>query len=172
MTWGGARKGAGRPKGRGKYNEPTRAVRLPLSMVKSIEAWESTPYQLPLYGSKVAAGFPSPAEDYIAETLNLNDHLVKHPSATFLVRATGNSMINAGIHENDILVVDRSVTAQPGKIVIAAIDGQLTVKTLHKQPNGKYILMPENPDYPPIEVKEGSEVFIWGVVTYIIHSAQ
>jgi len=172
MTRGGARKGAGRPKGGGKYNEPTKAVRLPLSVLKSIEGWESTPYQLPLYGSKVTAGFPSPAEDYIAETLNLNDHLVKHPAATFLVRATGTSMINAGIHENDILVVDRSVTPQHGKIVIAAIDGQLTVKRLQKQMDGKFVLMPENPDYSPIEVKDGSEVFIWGVVTYIIHNAQ
>lgn len=170
MSRGGARKGAGRPKGFGKYNEPTKAIRLPLSMIKSIQAWKNNPCQLPLYGSKVTAGFPSPAEDYIAETLDLNDHLIKHPAATFLVRATGNSMINAGIRENDILVVDRSVTPQSGKIVIAAIDGQLTVKRLQKQADGKHILMPENPDYPPIEVREGSEVYIWGVVTYIIHS--
>lgn len=166
MSRGGARKGAGRPKG----VEPTKAVRLPLSVIQSIETWGGHSPALPLYSTKVAAGFPSPAEDYMAETINLNDHLIKHPAATFLVRATGDSMVNAGINENDILVVDRSLTAQHGKIVIAAIDGQLTVKKLQKNSDGKPILMPENPKYPPIEIKEGSEVFIWGVVTYVIHS--
>jgi DNA polymerase V len=170
MSRGGARKGAGRPKGAGKYDEPTKAVRLPISMVKSIEAWGGNLPKLPLYSSKVAAGFPSPAEDYLAETINLNEHLIKHPAATFLVRATGDSMVNAGINENDILIVDRSITAQHGKIVIAAIDGQLTVKRLQKKSDGTPILMPENSNYSPIEVKEGSEVFIWGVVTYVIHS--
>lgn len=124
--------------------------------------------KLPLHSSKVSAGFPSPAEDYISERLDLNEYLIKHPAATFLVRATGNSMINAGIHENDILIVDKSLTPANGKIVIVAIDGQLTVKRLQKQHN-KFYLMAENPDYPPIEIQEGQETHIWGVVTQVLH---
>lgn len=131
----------------------------------------SSPLLLPLYLTKVAAGFPSPAEDYLSSSLDLNEHLIKHPAATFLVRASGSSMLNAGIHENDILVVDRSCPPASGKIVIAAIDGQLTVKRLHKKKNGKFLLKAENPDHPSIEVNEESDVHIWGVVTYIIHSA-
>lgn len=166
---GGVRKGAGRPKG-GKYNEPTEAIRLPISVIKYVKNYMAQNFKLPLYSSKVAAGFPSPAEDYIADSLDLNEYLVKHPAATFLVRASGNSMINAGIYENDILIVDRSLPPAHGKIVIAAIDGQLTVKRLHKKPNGQFVLMPENPDYPPIEISEENETYIWGVVTNVIHS--
>lgn len=169
MPSGGARKGAGRPKGKGKYQEPTQAVRLPMSMIAAIEAGKF-PLSLPLYLSKVSAGFPSPAENDIAEKLDLNDYLIKHPAATFLVRANGRSMINAGIHENDILVVDRSLPPIDGKIVIAAIDGQLTVKRLKKQSDGKTFLVAENPDYKPIELREENDVYIWGVVTNVIHS--
>ncbi|RDI42092.1 LexA family protein [Aquicella lusitana] len=169
MPSGGARVGAGRPKGKGKYQEPTKAVRLPISMVTAI-AEGKFPQQLPLYLSKVSAGFPSPAEDDIAEKLDLNEYLIKHPAATFLVRANGHSMINAGIHENDILVVDRSLTPTDGKIVIAAIDGQLTVKRLRKNSNGQILLQAENPGYKPIEIREDNEVHIWGVVTSVIHS--
>lgn len=131
MTRGGARKGAGRP----KSSEPTRAIRLPISVINSLEHF--TQLKLPLYSSKVSAGFPSPAEDHIADKLDLNEHLIKHPSATFLVRATGDSMINAGIHENDILIVDRSVAATHGKVVIVAIDSELTIKRLHKKKRSK-----------------------------------
>ena len=102
--------------------------------------------------------------------VDLNEILIHHPAATFLVRASGHSMINAGIHENDILVVDRSIEPCHGKIVIAAIDGQLTVKRLHQSQQGELILMPENPVFQPITVKEGSEVYIWGVVTSAIHA--
>jgi DNA polymerase V len=164
MPSGGARKGAGRPKRKG---ESTQAVRLPISIIESIAAGKFE--ALPLYLSKVSAGFPSPAEDDIAEKLNLNDYLIKHPASTFLVRANGHSMINAGIHENDILVVDRSLKPVDGKIVIAAVDGQLTVKRLKKQGNG-IILLAENPDYAPIKIQEGNDVQIWGVVTNVIHS--
>jgi DNA polymerase V len=127
-------------------------------------------FRLPLYLAKVPAGFPSPAEDYLSTQLDLNEHLIKHPAATFLVRASGSSMVDAGIHENDILVVDKSCPPISGKIVIAAIDGQLTVKRLHKKPDGKFILKAEHPNHPPIEVNENSDVHIWGVVTYIIHA--
>jgi DNA polymerase V len=170
MNHGGARKGAGRPKGRGQFGESTKPVRLPVSLIKSVMKFvENKGYQLPLYGSKVAAGFPSPADDYIENQLDLNEHLIKHPAATFFVRASGQSMIGAGIHDNDILVVDRSITPSNGKIVVAAIDGQLTVKRLN-QKNNKLFLMPENQQFEPIEVKEGSEIYIWGVVTNVIHA--
>lgn len=105
----------------------------------------------------------------MTEKLDLNEYLIKHPASTFLVRAIGDSMIGAGIHENDILIVDRSLLAVHGKIVIAAIDGQLTVKRLHKK-NNKCFLMPENPKYPPIEIKESLETYIWGVVTQVLHA--
>lgn len=164
---GGSRKGAGRPR---NYSEKTKPIRLPLSLIDTVKEYiDNNAYQIPLYESKVQAGFPSPAEDYLVDTLNLNDLLIKHPAATFMVRVSGLSMINAGIHENDILIVDRSLTAVPGKIVIAAIDGQLTVKRL-QQKNGKFILMPENPDFPPIVVADESNVTIWGVVTNVIHA--
>ncbi len=169
MSRGGKRQGAGRPKGVGKYNEPTKVVRLPVSLIQRVDKWLMEPQTVPLYSSKVSAGFPSPAEDYIAERLDLNEYLIKHPSSTFLVRANGNSMINAGIYENDILIVDRSIKPVPGKIVIVAIDGQLTVKRL-AQKNNHYLLIAENPDYPPIEIQEDQETIIWGVVTQVLHA--
>lgn len=169
MPRGGARPGAGRPKGQGKYKEPTKPIRVPESMVEEILQFvESAGYQLPFYACKVQAGFPSPADDYMEGKLDLNKHLVKHPTATFFVRASGDSMINAGIHPGDILVVDRSLEPKHGKIVIAALDGQLTVKRLHKE-NKQTYLMPENDEYPPIKIEEGNEVLIWGVVTNVLH---
>jgi DNA polymerase V len=170
MNHGGTRKGAGRPKGHGKFGEPTKPVRVPESMIKSILKYiDNKSYQIPLYSSKVPAGFPSPADDHIEGYLDLNEFLIKHPAATFFVRVTGNSMIDAGIQENDILIIDRSITPSHGKIIVAAIDGQLTVKRLHIK-KGKCLLIPENPDFYPIEVKENNEVYIWGVVAHVIHS--
>ena len=169
---GGKRPGAGRPRGQGKYGESTKAIRIPLSKVgevQSLLAGDASEYALPLYGSKVRAGFPSPADDYIEGKLDLNAHIVKHPAATFFVRASGDSMINAGIRDNDILVVDKSLEASHGKIVIAAIDGELTVKRLSCQ-NGRVKLMAENPDYKPIDITEEQDLFIWGIVTHVIHS--
>jgi DNA polymerase V len=116
----------------------------------------------------VQAGFPSPAEDYIENEIDLNAFLVKHPSATFLVRASGNSMKDAGISDGDVLVVDRSVKPVNGKVVIAAVDGQLTVKFLIIK-QGKAFLMPANADYYPIPVDPENGVTIWGVVTSSIH---
>lgn len=169
MPRGGARPGAGRPKGQGKYKEATKPVRVPESMIDEVlEFVESRGYQLPLYACAVQAGFPSPADDYMEGKLDLNKHLVKHPTATFFVKAAGESMIKAGIHPGDILVVDRSLEAKNGKIVIAAIDGQLTVKRLHKNGKGTY-LMPENDDFKPIKLDKGNDVVIWGVVTNVLH---
>ena len=123
---------------------------------------------LPIFSSCISAGFPSPADDYIEGKLDLNSYLIKHPSATFFVRVKGDSMINAGIYNNDILIVDRSLEATNGKIVIASIDGQLTVKRLFRNKD-KVILNSENDLFKPIEFSEGEEVIFWGVVTSVIH---
>ena len=169
MPRGGARAGAGRPCGQGKYKESTKPIRIPESMIEDVMGYiESKGYKLPLYSSKVQAGFPSPADDYIEQHLDLNNYLIKHPTATFFVRATGLSMINAGIFPDDVLVVDRSLDAVSGKIVIAAIDGQLTVKRLRKTKDATY-LDSENPKFKPIKISEGNDVVIWGVVTNVLH---
>jgi DNA polymerase V len=123
---------------------------------------------LPLFTGKVAAGFPSPADDYIEKTLDLNELLVKKPAATFFVRAEGDSMLGAGIHPNDILVVDRSLEPVAGKIVICALNGALTVKRLQRR-TGRWILAAENPAYADIVLNEGLELVVWGVVTAVIH---
>ena len=125
-------------------------------------------YALPLFLVHVSAGFPSPSEDFLEGRLDLNRHLIKHPAASFFVRVTGDSMINAGIHPNDLLLVDRALEATPGRIVIAVINGDLTVKRLDKR-KGKLYLLPENPDYPVLEVTEAMEFQVWGVVTTVIH---
>ena len=122
----------------------------------------------PLYLSPVQASFPSPAEEYMERPLDLHEHLVRHKSATFFLRASGQSMINAGIFDGDLLVVDRVIPAAHNKVVIAALDGELTVKRLVRR-NGKVLLVPENPDYPEIDITEHEYVHIWGVVTYVIH---
>lgn len=123
---------------------------------------------LPLFESPVEAGFPSPATDEIEAELNLHKLMVKHPAATFFVRAKGDSMIGAHISPGDILVVDRSLSPSDGKIVIALINGEFTVKRL-KIEGSKIILLPENKEYDPIIVKEGVHFEVWGVVTYVIH---
>lgn len=173
MAHGGARRGAGRPRGQGKYGETTKSVRIPVSRVPEVLKYinyESALYKIPLYGSTVRAGFPSPADDYIETMLNLNEYLIKHPAATFLVKASGDSMVNAGIQSGDILVVDRSLEATHGKIVIAALNGELTVKRLWQQ-QGKVQLRAENPNFSAIEVTEEFDMVIWGVVTHVIHTA-
>jgi DNA polymerase V len=123
---------------------------------------------IPLYSHRVPAGFPSPADDFIESYLDLNEHLIKHPAATFFVRAEGTSMINAGIHHGDMLVVDRSIEPTDGAIVIAVVNGELTVKRLKKNA-GRVWLMPENPDFKPMEITEEMEVIVWGVVKNSIH---
>jgi DNA polymerase V len=124
---------------------------------------------LPLFTGKVAAGFPSPADDYVEKNLDLNELLVQKPAATFFVRAQGESMLGAGIHPNDILVVDRSLEAIPGKVVICAINGELTVKRLERV-NSQWQLKAENPAYADIIIHDELELVIWGVVTNVIHS--
>ena len=129
----------------------------------------STKWARPLFLASVSAGFPSPAEDYIEGRLDLNRHLIKHPAATFFVRVAGDSMINAGIHPGDILVVDRALEPQDSNVVIAVIDGELTVKRI-SQRHGKLFLVPDNQAYEPLEIVETMEFEVWGVVTSVIHS--
>ncbi len=123
---------------------------------------------LPLFESPVSAGFPNIAEDYVERALNLNELLIKHPAATFFVRVKGISMINAGIHSNDILIVDRALTPTHNKIVIARIDGELTVKRLVLDKNRTF-LVAENDDFKPIEITPAMDFEVWGVVTCVIH---
>ena len=125
---------------------------------------------LPLASSSVAAGFPSPADDFVENHLDLNDYLIKHPSATFFVRASGNSMIRAGIRSGDLLIVDRSVEPYHNAIIIAVLEGEFTVKRLEKR-GSQIVLQPENPSYQPIFITDDSEFSVWGVVTHVIHSA-
>ena len=123
---------------------------------------------LPMAESSVPAGFPSPADDFIANRLDLNEHLILHPAATFFVRVAGDSMIGAGITDGDILIVDRSLEPTDGRVVIAVISGELVVKRLRRTEKG-WLLLAENDGYPPIEVGEEGEFEVWGVVTNVIH---
>jgi DNA polymerase V len=122
----------------------------------------------PLFMVSVSAGLPSPAEDYIEGRLDLNRHLIKHPAATFFVRVAGDSMIDAGIHPGDILVVDRALEAQDKSVVIAVLDGELTVKRISRR-DGKIFLVPDNRAYAPLEIRPEMEFEVWGVVTSVIH---
>lgn len=180
---GGVRSGAGRPKGSGKYKEPTKAIRVPEGSIRHIKDFlerypdvvevgsaESATIQsnivklkIPLFSSTVAAGYPSPAEDHIEDTLDLNDYMVQRPDSTFMLRVEGESMKNAGILPDDILIVDRSLKAEHNKIVIAALDGELTVKRLFNR-GGLIKLLPENAAYPDITIESEAELVIWGVV--------
>jgi len=184
---GGARPGAGRKTGSGAYGEPTQPVRVPVSALPAVRAWLAarplgrrpeeaqgfTPLPsrlpLPLYSSRIAAGFPSPADDDIEASVDLNEHLVQHPAATFFVRVQGESMTGAGIHNGDLLVVDRALEPRSGSIVVAVVDGELTVKRL-KVEGERVWLMAENPAYPPLEIRDGQELFIWGVVAHAVRS--
>lgn len=129
----------------------------------------STKWARPLFLASVSAGFPSPAEDYIEGRLDLNRHLIKHPAATFFVRVAGDSMLGAGIHPGDILVVDRALEPQDSNVVIAVIDGELTVKRI-SQRHGRLFLVPDNQAYEPLEIVETMEFEVWGVVTSVIHN--
>ena len=124
----------------------------------------------PVFLDSVSAGFPSPATDYMENKLDLNEYLIKRPAATFIVKAKGLSMTDAGILSGDLLIVDRSIVPKNNNIVIASVFGDLTVKKLQKKENSLFLLS-ANSDYPSIEVKEEMECFIWGVVTYIIHES-
>lgn len=123
--------------------------------------------ELPLFLSPVACGFPSPAQDYTEQTIDLNQLCVAHPAATYFVRAAGDSMVDYGIRDGDLLVVDRSRKALHGCVVVAAVDGEFTVKKLQLEPSVS--LLPGNPAYRPIHFSEGQELEIFGVVAFVVH---
>ncbi|WP_435930136.1 translesion error-prone DNA polymerase V autoproteolytic subunit [Dryocola sp. BD613] len=127
-----------------------------------------TRLELPLFLERVSCGFPSPAQDYVESSLDLNKLVVKHPSATYFVRVSGDSMIGAGIGDGDLLVVDRSLTAEHGDIVVAAVAGEFTVKELHTRPSLR--LIPHNRNYSPIVFLPGEELELFGVVTFTVKS--
>ena len=125
--------------------------------------------QIPLIQDVVSAGFPSPAADFLETFIDLNKELCKNPIATFYVKVKGNSMIDAGIHDKDLLIVDRSLEPRNNKIAICFIDGEFTVKRIHLE-NKSLFLMPENSNYQPIKITEENQLIIWGIVTYVIKS--
>jgi len=143
------------------------------SGVKVVDIWRfegRTHLEVPLFTAGVSAGFPSPADDFIDRSLDLNEYLIKHPAATFFVRVEGSSMIGSGIHPGDILIVDKALEPYDGGIVIAVVNGEFTVKRF-KRERGRCWLMPENPAYAPIEIAGDMQLEVWGVVTYVIHKA-
>ena len=114
------------------------------------------------------AGFPSPADDYLDGPLDLNAYLIQHPTATFFVRVRGDSMTGAGIHDGDLLIVDRALEPTVGKVVVAVLNGEFTVKRVMRR-GDKLYLVGGNPDFAPIEIQDGSEFQVWGVVAYCLH---
>ena len=190
-TWGGTRPGSGRKHGTGLYGEPTQTIRIPVSALSVIReflssrqaqhrlnqglasaevfhpAAEPVPQALPLYAHKVPAGFPSPADDYVETTLDLNEYLVPHKATSFFVKVKGHSMTGAGIFDGDMLVVDRALEPVPGKIIVAVIDGELTVKRLAFE-DGRPVLKAQNPHFKDIVLRDSQELLCWGVVTATI----
>ncbi len=187
-NWGGQRAGAGRK----RAAEPTVTVRVPASSKEAIVKWvrqvkvsssarlpswlvslplveQPVPQLIPRMSHLVRAGFPSPADDYVEKRIDLNEELIQHREATFFLRVRGHSMTEAGIDDGDKLIVDRAITPEHNRIVVAAVDGELTVKRFYQR-NGVVKLLAENPQYPDIEFKHGQEMMIWGVVTRIIKS--
>ena len=137
--------------------------------IKVYKASKFLTLPLDFYLNPVCAGFPSPAEDHLDIALDLNEHLIKHPAATFYIYAKGNSMENLGIYDGDIMVVDRSLEASSGNVVIAALAGEFTVKQLIIKENKTY-LAPANKDYKPMLITADTDIQIWGVVIHSIHS--
>jgi DNA polymerase V len=129
---------------------------------------ESSALHLPVYVSKVPAGFPSPADDFVEQKLSLDEHFIRNRAATFIVKVSGDSMLGAGIHPGDHLIVDRSLEVRDRRVVVAALDGELVVKRIRRR-SGRLYLESENPGFQPIEVGDASEFSVWGVVTYVIH---
>ena len=136
-----------------------------------MDSFDSTTkrFRIPLLNDSVSAGFPSPADDYTEENIDLNEHLISNPFSTFFLRVKGDSMINAGIKDKDLIIVDKSLIAKPGNIVIAMIDGEFTIKRLSIK-NDELYLKAENHNYPDFSFKNHIDVQIWGVVIYSIHS--
>lgn len=186
---GGARPGAGRKPGSGAYGEPTQPVRVPISQVSAVMAYldayrqpalgeeprplrqTPSPIQLVSIAQRIPAGWPSPAADYLDDTIDLNVELILpgHAEATFVLRVTGWSMMLAGIMDGDRIVVDRALEPQKGDIVVAVLNNDLTIKRLGDV-DGKLALIPENPHFQPIVMKDGDELTVWGVVTHCLRT--
>ncbi|WP_411725783.1 LexA family protein [Methyloglobulus sp.] len=186
---GGKRENAGRPLGLNAYGEPTVPIRVPKSQVTQIKDFlkaysiksesgtidfdehihqvlaPKTAVTIPLFSSKVSAGFPSPADDHIEKRLDINEYLIEQADATFLVTITGLSMRDAGLLPKDIAIVDRSKDAAVGSLVMAIVDGEFTIKYLGVSEEGNPVLISANLDFKPIEIKENMQFEIWGVVT-------
>jgi len=138
-------------------------------MIASIErCLFSTRTKIPFYATAVPAGFPSPADDYLDQRLDLNELVIRHPAATFFVKVEGTSMVGAGIHPGDTLVVDRAVQPVGERVVVAVVDGEFTVKRIRKK-GDRLFLLSENPGHPPFEVSPQADFEVWGVVTYVVH---
>lgn len=180
---GGRRPGAGRPPG-----IPTVRLRVPEEHADDIKAFlaaeamtralrprrttsSDTRARVPYFVVKVPAGFPSPAEQYLQDEVDLNRHLIVpgHEASTFVIRVEGWSMIGAGIFDGDELVVDRAFEQPVGRVVVAALNGTMTVKRLRRQ-DGKLVLLAENPHYPNRTIAEGDEFEVWGVVIRVLHT--
>lgn len=183
--------GGGRKVGTGKFREPTIVQRIPASQAPVIKdflvayqrkklaidldalgefelpALDAPPIKLPLYTSKVSAGFPSPAEEHVEKRLDPSEFLIDQKDATFFVTIQGYSMMDVGLMPNDKAVIDRSKKPKIGDIVLAVIDGEFTIKTLARKKDGTPRLLPANSTgaYSPIEIKEGMQFEVWGVVT-------
>lgn len=184
---GGSRPGAGRKAGSNTYGEPTAPVRIPLSQTPTVLAFldayrqearasdprpvaqDAPPMPLTAYLSAVPAGFPSPAADY-AEELDLNQHLIiqGHAEATFILRVTGHSMVGAGIFDGDEVLVDRAMKPKEGSVVVAVVNGDLTIKRLIFRA-GQPVLQAENPHFADRTFAEGEDLSVWGVVTRVLH---
>lgn len=185
---GGTREGAGRKIGTGKFGEPTSVLRVPSSQTSVIKDFltaykrkklskdldtisefelpslNSRVLNIPLYSSKVPAGFPSPAEEHVEKRLDPNDFLIDQEDATFFATIQGESMIDVGLLPGDKAVVDRSKTPLVGDIVVAMVNGEYTIKTLSRKKDGTPRLLPANEKFKPIEIEEGMDFEIWGVV--------
>jgi DNA polymerase V len=142
----------------------------PRPALRFVTPAKSALFRIPYFPQGIAAGFPSPADDHLQKALDLHEHLIKHPAATFFAHVQGDSMKDANLNDGDLLVIDRAETPRHRSIVVAIVNGEFTVKRLHKR-NGEIRLMPENKAFPAIEVTEGMDVEIWGVVSHIIHKA-
>lgn len=191
MARGGKRVGAGRPPGTGKYGEPTKAMRLPISLADQLSevlaTWGRSRFEdivpqlqrlrrqrqagsgLPLYSQAVAAGLPDPSRDEIDEELDLNAYLSQHPESSFCVRARGDSMMEAGIQTEDLLVVDTVPEPQDGDLVMAVVDAELMVKRFHRQ-GDRLVLVSENPQQPAVWLSQEREFYILGIITHVIHA--
>ncbi len=187
---GGRRNGAGRKPGSGRYGEPTRPRRIPQSLEPLVTAWLAAqadrtggllPVAAPLKPAgvrrsllrpavRVPAGFPSPADDFFESGIDLNEHLIVtgHEAQTFLVRVTGWSMVGAGIHDGDEVLVDRAIEPRDGAVVVVARNGELSIKRL-RLAGGQVTLVSENPDYPPVVWREGEDWHFWGVAIRVLH---